>query len=196
MKLDTMMEAIEVLARERGVPVDAILDAFANALVAAYKRSPGAAEEARVTINPGSGDVIVYAQELDEDGNVMDEWEDTPEGEAFGRIAAQSFKQVMQFKLREAKREKVYEMYEGREGDLITGIVQQVDYRSVILDLGDAEAILPGSERIPFERRGSQRDQGRSDRRLPEPSRPGETSSRVGGSGADRRHGGDSEHRP
>jgi len=152
MQLDTMMEAIEVLAQERGVPVDAILDAFANALVAAYKRSPGAAEEARVTIDPGSGQVMVYAQELDEDGNVIDEWEDTPEGEAFGRIAAQSFKQVMQFKLREAKREKVYEMYEGREGDLVTGIVQQVDYRSVILDLGDAEAILPGSERIPFER--------------------------------------------
>lgn len=152
MKLDTMMEAIEVLARERGVAVEAILDAFANALVAAYKRSPGAAEEARVTIDPDSGEVIVYAQELDDDGNVIDEWEDTPEGEAFGRIAAQSFKQVMQFKLREAKREKVYEMYEGREGDLVTGIVQQVDYRSVILDLGDAEAILPGSERIPFER--------------------------------------------
>ena len=152
MKLDTMMEAIEVLARERGVPVDAILDAFANALVAAYKRSPGAAEEARVTIDPESGEVKVYAQELDEEGNVIDEWEDTPEGEAFGRIAAQSFKQVMQFKLREAKREQVYEIYEGREGDLVTGIVQQVDHRSVILDLGDAEAILPGSERIPFER--------------------------------------------
>ena len=153
MQLDTMMEAIEVLARERGVPVDAILDAFANALVAAYKRSPGAAEEARVTIDPDSGEVTVYAQELDEDGNVVKEWEDTPEGEAFGRIAAQSFKQVMQHKLREAKRERVYEMYEGREGDLVTGLVQQVDYRSVILDLGDAEAILPGSERSPFERR-------------------------------------------
>jgi N utilization substance protein A len=152
MKLDTMMEAIEVLARERGVSVDTILDAFANALVAAYKRSPGAAEEARVTIDPDSGEVIVYAQELDEDGNVISEWEDTPEGEAFGRIAAQSFKQVMQHKLREAKREHVFEMYEGREGDLVTGLVQQVDYRSVILDLGDAEAILPGSERIPFER--------------------------------------------
>ena len=152
MKLDTMMEAIEVLARERGVAVEVILDAFANALVAAYKRSPGAAEEARVTIDPDSGEVIVYAQELDDDGNVVSEWEDTPEGEAFGRIAAQSFKQVMQFKLREAKREKVYEMYEGREGDLVTGIVQQVDYRAVILDLGDAEAVLPGSERIPFER--------------------------------------------
>jgi N utilization substance protein A len=152
MKLDTMMEAIEVLARERGVEVDAILDAFANALVAAYKRSPGAAEEARVTIDPESGEVTVYAQELDEEGNVIKEWEDTPEGEAFGRIAAQSFKQVMQHKLREAKRERVFEMYEGREGDLITGLVQQVDYRSVILDLGDAEAVLPGSERIPFER--------------------------------------------
>ncbi len=152
MQLDTMMEAIEVLARERGVAVEAILDAFANALVAAYKRSPGAAEEARVTIDPDSGEVTVYAQVLDEDGNVIDEWEDTPEGEAFGRIAAQSFKQVMQHKLREAKRELVYDMYEGREGDLVTGLVQQVDYRSVILDLGDAEAILPGSERIPFER--------------------------------------------
>ncbi|HUF95683.1 MAG TPA: transcription termination factor NusA [Acidimicrobiia bacterium] len=152
MQLDTMMEAIEVLARERGVAVDAILDAFANALVAAYKRSPGAAEEARVTIDPESGQVTVYAQVLDEDGNVVDEWEDTPEGEAFGRIAAQSFKQVMQHRLREAKRELVFDMYEGREGDLITGLVQQVDYRSVILDLGDAEAILPGSERIPFER--------------------------------------------
>ncbi len=152
MKLDMMMEAIEGLARERGVDVDTILDAFANALVAAYKRSPGAAEEARVTIDPESGEVIVYAQDVDEDGNVTDEWEDTPEGEAFGRIAAQSFKQVMQFRLREAKREQVFDMYEGREGDLVTGIVQQVDHRSVILDLGDAEAYLPGSERIPFER--------------------------------------------
>ncbi|MFO7300645.1 MAG: transcription termination factor NusA [Actinomycetes bacterium] len=153
MKLDMMMEAIEGLARERGVEVETILDAFANALVAAYKRSPGAAEEARVTIDPESGEVKVYAQELDEDGNVIREWEDTPEGEAFGRIAAQSFKQVMQYKLREAKREQVYEMYEGREGDLVTGIVQQVDLpRSVILDLGDAEAYLPAGERIPFER--------------------------------------------
>src|SRR5690554_4004142 len=106
MQLETMMEAIEVLARERGVSVDTILDAFANALVAAYKRSPGAAEEARVTIDPESGDIRIYAQEVDEEGNVIDEWEDTPEGEAFGRIAAQSFKQVMQLKLREAKREK------------------------------------------------------------------------------------------
>ena len=80
MKLDTMMEAIEVLARERGVAIDTILDAFANALVAAYKRSPGAAEEARVTIDPDSGEVIVYAQELDEDGNVVPRMGGHPRG--------------------------------------------------------------------------------------------------------------------
>jgi len=151
MKIDTqVMEALELLERERGVPVDTILDALANALVSAYKRSPGAAEEARVTIDPDSGEIFVYAQDLDEDGNVTREWEDTPED--FGRIAAQTAKQVIAQRLREAKREQVYDVYEGREGDLVTGIVQQVDNRYAILDLGDAEALMPGSERIPYER--------------------------------------------
>lgn len=151
MQMDAqVMDALELLERERGVPVEAILDALANALVSAYKRSPGAAEEARVTIDPESGDIFVYAQELDEDGNVTDEWEDTPED--FGRIAAQTAKQVIQQRLREVKREQVFDLYEGREGDLVTGIVQQIDNRFAILDLGDAEAIMPGSERIPYER--------------------------------------------
>jgi len=151
MKIDEqVMEALELLERERGVPVDTILDALANALVSAYKRSPGAAEEARVVIDSGSGDIVVYAQELDEDGNVTREWEDTPDD--FGRIAAQTAKQVIAQRLREAKRDQVYDVYEGREGDLVTGIIQQVDYRYSILDLGDAEALLPGSERMPYER--------------------------------------------
>lgn len=151
MRIDAqVMEALEMLERERGVPVDTILDALANALVSAYKRSPGAAEEARVTIDPDSGEIIVYAQELDEDGNVVREWEDTPSD--FGRIAAQTAKQVIAQRLREAKRDQVYDLYEGREGDLVTGIVQQVDGRYTILDLGDAEALMPGSERIPYER--------------------------------------------
>ena len=151
MRIDSqVLEALEMLERERGVPVEAILDALANALVSAYKRSPGAAEEARVVIDADSGEIVVYAQELDEDGNVVKEWEDTPAD--FGRIAAQTAKQVIQQRLRDAKREQVYDVYQGREGDLVTGIVQQVDHRYVILDLGDAEAILPGSERIPYER--------------------------------------------
>ena len=147
---DQVMEALELLERERGVPVETILDALANALVSAYKRSPGAAEEARVVIDSGSGDIVVYAQELDEEGNVTKEWEDTPDD--FGRIAAQTAKQVIAQRLREAKRDQVFDIYEGREGDLVTGIIQQVDYRYSILDLGDAEALLPGSERIPYER--------------------------------------------
>ncbi|MDH3517753.1 MAG: transcription termination factor NusA [Acidimicrobiia bacterium] len=151
MKIDfQVMEALELLERERGVPVDTILDALANALVSAYKRNPGAAEEARVTIDPDSGEILVYAQELDEDGNVTREWEDTPND--FGRIAAQTAKQVIAQRLREAKRDQVFDVYEGREGDLVTGIVQQVDNRYVIMDLGDAEALMPGSERIPYER--------------------------------------------
>ncbi len=145
-----LLDALELLEREKGVPADTILDALANALVSAYKRTPGAAEEARVTIDADTGEITVYGQELDEDGNVVDEWQDTPSD--FGRIAAQTAKQVILQRLRDAKREQVFEVYEGREGDLITGIVQQSDHRFAILDLGDAEAIMPSSERIPYER--------------------------------------------
>ena len=145
-----LMDALEMLEREKGVPRDIILEALANALVSAYKRQPGAAEEARVTIDADTGEIKVYGQELDEEGTVTKEWEDTPDD--FGRIAATTAKQVILQRLRDAKREQVYDLYEGREGDLITGIIQQSDHRYSIVDLGDAEAILPGSEKIPYER--------------------------------------------
>ena len=150
MKIDyQVMEALELLERERGVPVDTILDALANALVSAYKRTSGTAEEARVTIDPESGDIKVYAQILDEEGAVVREWED--ESRDFGRIAAQTAKQVIAQRLRIAKREQIYAAYAGREGDLVTGIVQQVDGRYIIFDLGNAEALMPASERIPHQ---------------------------------------------
>lgn len=145
-----LMDALEMLEREKGVPRDTILEALANALVSAYKRTPGAADEARVTIDADTGEIMVYGQELDDDGNVIEEWEDTPDN--FGRIAAQTAKQVILQRLRDAKRAQVFELYEDRVGDLVTGIVQQSDHRYSILDLGDAEAILPGSEKIPYER--------------------------------------------
>jgi len=150
MDINEVLEALEMVAREKGVPADTILDALANALVSAYKRTPGAAEEARVTIDADTGEILVYGQELDEDGNVVNEWEDTPED--FGRIAAQTAKQVIMQRLRDAKREQVFDLYEGREGDLVTGIVQSSDHRYALLDLGNAEAIMPSSERIPYER--------------------------------------------
>jgi N utilization substance protein A len=145
-----MMEALQALAEEKGIPVDTLLEGLANALVSAYKRTPGAAEEAVVTIDPESGDIRVYGQELDEDGNVVREWDDTPDD--FGRIAAQTAKQVILQKIREAEREMKYEEYAGREGDIVTGMIQQSDHRYTLLDLGKVEALLPQAEQVPYER--------------------------------------------
>ncbi|MGH9165949.1 MAG: transcription termination/antitermination protein NusA, partial [Acidimicrobiales bacterium] len=144
------MEALQTVAREKGIGVDVLLDALANALVAAYRRMPGAAEEAVVTIDPETMEFLVYAQELDEDGTVVREWDDTPEN--FGRFAAQTAKQVMFQRIREAERDLKYEEYAGREGDIVTGIIQQSDNRYTLLDLGKVEALLPQAEQVPYER--------------------------------------------
>ncbi len=145
-----LMEALQVIEREKGVSIEILLEALANALVSAYKRMPDAAEEAFVTIDPDTGEMHVYAQDLDEDGNVTREWEDTPED--FGRIAAQTAKQVILQRIREAEREMKYEDYKGREGDIVTGIIQQNDQRYTLLDLGRVEALLPQAEQVPYER--------------------------------------------
>ena len=147
-------QAIESLALDKGVTVDSMYEALVSAFRSAYMRIEGAAEEARVTLDPDSGDVTVYAQELDNEGNVLKEWEADISDNDFGRIAAQSFKQMMTTKVRDAKRATVLEAYIGREGELITGIVTQFDSRfnQTIIDLQDAEAVIPSSERIPFER--------------------------------------------
>ena len=144
------MEALQLVAREKGIAVETLLDAIANALVAAYKRLPDAAEEAVVTIDPETMEFRVYAQELDEDGTVVREWDDTPEH--FGRIAAQTAKQVMGQRIREVERDQKYEEYAGREGDIVTGIIQQSDNRYTLLDLGRVEALLPQAEQVPYER--------------------------------------------
>ncbi len=145
-----IMEALQALALDRGISVDTLLDALANALVSAYKRMPKAAEEAYVTIDAESFDIRVYGQELDDDGNVIREWDDTPSD--FGRIAAQTAKQVLTQRVREAERELKYEEYAGREGDIVTGLVQQTDSRFTLLDLGKVEALLPQAEQVPYER--------------------------------------------
>jgi N utilization substance protein A len=144
------LEALQLVAREKGISVEVLLDALANALVAAYKRMPEAAEEAVVTIDPDTMEIRVYAQELDEDGNVVREWDDTPEN--FGRIAAQTAKQVILQRIREVERDQKYEEYAGREGDIVTGIIQQSDNRYTLLDLGKVEALLPQAEQVPYEK--------------------------------------------
>src|SRR5260370_41787710 len=93
------LEALQQIARDKGISTEILLDALANALVAAYKRLPTAAEEAVVTIDPDTGDIRVYGQELDEDGNVPREGDATPED--FGRIAAPTASHVIPPRIRE-----------------------------------------------------------------------------------------------
>src|SRR5271168_2976831 len=135
------LDALGQIARDKGLSVDTLLEALANALVAAYKRLAHAAEEAFVTIDSDSGEIRVYGQELDDEGNVVREWDDTQDD--FGRIAAQAAKQVILQRIREAERDLKYEEYAGREGDIVTGIIQQSDNRYTLLDLGKVEALLP-----------------------------------------------------
>ena len=144
------LDALGQIARDKGISVDTLLDALANALVAAYKRLPDSAEEAVVTIDPDNGEIKVYGQELDLEGNVIREWDDTPED--FGRIAAQTAKQVIMQRIREVERDMKYDEYAGREGDIVTGIVQQTDNRYTLLDLGKVEALMPQAEQVPYER--------------------------------------------
>ncbi|MEY2455620.1 MAG: transcription termination/antitermination protein NusA, partial [Acidimicrobiaceae bacterium] len=146
-----MMEALQMLAAERGITVDVLLGALADALESAYKRRADAYEFSWVTIDPGSFEFRVYAQELDEDGEPYGEELDVTPSD-FGRIAAQTAKQVILQRIREAERERKYEEYAGREGDIVTGIIQQNDQRYTLLDLGRVEALLPQAEQVPYER--------------------------------------------
>src|SRR6202795_2331276 len=144
------LDALGQIARDKGISVETLLDALANALVAAYKRRPDAAEEAVVTIDPDSGEIRVYGQELNEEGEVVREWDDTPDN--FGRIAAQTAKQVILQRIRDVERESKYEEYAGKEGEIVTGIIQQTDQRYTLLDLGRVEALLPQAEQVQNER--------------------------------------------
>jgi N utilization substance protein A len=149
--MSEMMEALQALAAEKGISVDTLMAALADALESAYKRMPDAHEYAWVTIDPTNFDIRVYAQHIDEDGEPYGpELDVTPKD--FGRIAAQTARQVMTQRIREAERELRYEEYAGREGDIVTGTVQQGDSRYTLLSLGPVEALLPQAEQVPHER--------------------------------------------
>ena len=150
MNLD-MLEAMQALAADKGISVDTLFGALADALESAYKRMPGAYEYSWVTIDPETMDIRVLAQAIDTDGEPTGpELDVTPAN--FGRIAAQTARQVMTQRIREAERDLKYEEYAGREGDIVTGIIQQSDSRYTLLDLGRVEALLPQSEQVPYER--------------------------------------------
>jgi N utilization substance protein A len=151
------IDSLRELERERGIAFDTLVEAIEKALAQAYLKVINADETrgARAVLDQETGDVTVFAQDVEideetEEVTVLKEWEDTPAD--FGRIAAQTAKQVILQRLREAERDITFGEYSGREGDIVTGIVQQHDHRYTILDLGKTEALMPPSEQIPHER--------------------------------------------
>ena len=147
-----MSEAIGMLAQEKGISEDTLLHVLVDALASAYKRRPDAADEVVVEVNPETMEFSFIAYDVDEVGNWVNERDDTPKKEELGRIAAQTFRQVMSQRIREVESERKFEEYANREGDIVTGIIQRTDARYTLLDLGRVEALLPQAEQVPFER--------------------------------------------
>ncbi|WP_340557392.1 transcription termination factor NusA [Streptomyces sp. GSL17-111] len=151
--MDIDMSALRGLVREKEVSFDLLVEAIEAALLIAYHRTEGSRRHARVELNRDSGHVTVWAKEDAADlaeGQEPREFDDTPTG--FGRIAATTAKQVILQRLRDAEEEVTFGEYAGREGDIVTGVVQQgKDPKSVLVDIGKMEAILPPQEQVPGE---------------------------------------------
>ncbi|MCC5950434.1 MAG: transcription termination/antitermination protein NusA [Nitriliruptoraceae bacterium] len=148
MKID--IDALRQIEREKSIDFLTVVEAFETAMASAYKRSPNStADEARVTVDRTTGEVTLYAQELDDEGNIVSEWREEPKD--FGRIVAQTAKQVLLQRLREAEREATYGEYVGREGDIVSGTISQQG-NVTLVELGRTEALLPYAEQIPNER--------------------------------------------
>ena len=153
-----LIQALKELEREKGIAFETILHGLEEALASAYKssmRGPDEEEDetrdVRVYLDPDSGEMDAFLQHLDEDGAVVSEEPVEVSDDFKGRIAAQTAKQVILQKLRDAEREMTYEEFAGREGDVVTGIVQQDSHRYTLLDLGKVEALLPVQEQVPSE---------------------------------------------
>jgi N utilization substance protein A len=129
------------------------MDALETALLTAYKHTPHSMPNARVAIDRKSGEVIVWAQEIGSAGEIEEEYDDTPTD--FGRVAAMTARQVILQRLRDAEHDQTYGEYSGRDGDIVTGVIQadaQASQRGVVLvDIGKIEAVLPQSEQVPGE---------------------------------------------
>src|SRR4051794_39961139 len=145
--------ALRSIEREKEIPFTTLMDALESALLTAYKHTAHSMPHARVAIDRKTGEITVWAQDLDEDGTIVEEYDDTPTD--FGRVAAMTARQVILQRLRDAEHDRTFGEYSGREGDIVTGVIQadaQAATRGVVLvDIGTVEAILPQSEQVPGE---------------------------------------------
>lgn len=148
--MDIDMSILRMLEREKEISFEVLVEAIEQALLMAYQKTTGAYEEARVELDCKTGHVTVLAAELDDDGKKIGEFEDTPQG--FGRIAATTAKQIMLQRLRDAEDDLRFGEFAGKEGDIVSGVIQQGrNPDDVMVDLGKLEALLPVSERVPGE---------------------------------------------
>lgn len=166
-----LLDALTALEKQKGISRDVLMEAIEAALVTAYKRNFNQAQNVRVDINLANGSMLVYSrkdvvEEVSDSrleisledaqainphyalGDVVEE-EVTPRN--FGRIAAQTAKQVVTQRVREAERGLIYEEYVDREDDIVNGIVERLDARNIYVGLGKVEAVLPVNEQIPTE---------------------------------------------
>jgi len=156
--MDIDLTALRGLERERDISLDVIIPAIEQAMLVAYHRTDGAQRVARVELERKTGHVTVWAREdgvLDpETGERSEpgpEFDDTPAG--FGRIAASTARQVIVQRLRDIEDEAIMGDFHGREGDIITGVIQQSsDPRYVMVDFGEIEGSLPLAEQVPGEK--------------------------------------------
>ncbi|MDR2567327.1 MAG: transcription termination factor NusA [Bifidobacteriaceae bacterium] len=148
--MDINMTELRSLETERDIPLRVLIPAIEQAMQLAYEKTPGAQEHSRVELDRQSGHVTVWAQERDEDGALVREWDDTPRD--FGRIAAATARQVILGRLRDAEDTVLVGTFQARENDVVTGsVVQSRDGRAIHVDLGGVEGVLPGHEQIPGE---------------------------------------------
>ncbi|MFD1712883.1 transcription termination factor NusA [Amnibacterium flavum] len=156
------LSVLRLMEREREIPFDELVQIIEQAILTAYLKHTGAPEPkhgsddapaARVQIDRKTGHVAVFVPEVDDEGAVVGEAEDSPSD--FGRIAAFAAKQVINQRLRDIGDDKVLGEFKGREGDIVAGVIQQgPNPRMVHVDLGTVEAILPPEEQVAGETYG------------------------------------------
>ena len=148
--MDIDMAALKAVVVDKGLSLQTVVVSIEQALLAAYHHTGGHQQQARVQLDRKTGHVTVWAAELDEDGQQVGEYDDTPAD--FGRIAATVAKQVLMQRLREATDDVTFEEFAAREGDLVSGVIQQgSDPRLVYVQLGSVEGVIPPAEQVPTE---------------------------------------------
>jgi N utilization substance protein A len=166
-----LMSALKDLEKEKGIEFEVLVEAIEAALISAYRKNFGAMQNVRVNLDRNSGEIKVFtrktvvealkderteialadARTYDPNYEVDDvvEFEVTPRD--FGRIAAQTAKQVVVQRIREAERDMIFDKYYSQKGDVVTGLVHRVENRSVYVDLGNTEVTLGPNEQMPGE---------------------------------------------